>query len=92
MEWPARHGMLNRSLRVSVRLYQLLISPLLLPSCRFLPSCSDYAIEAIGRHGALRGLGLALWRLARCNPWGGSGYDPVPDHGGCHLPRTSPGR
>jgi uncharacterized protein len=91
MDWPARHGMLTWSLRVFVRLYQLLISPLLLPSCRFLPSCSDYASEAIERHGALRGLGLALWRLARCNPWGGSGYDPVPDSGSCHLPRTSPG-
>ena len=55
-----------------------LISPLLPPSCRFLPSCSDYAVEAIERHGALVGLGLALRRLARCHPWGGSGYDPVP--------------
>ena len=91
MDWPARHGMVNWSLRVFVRLYQLLISPLLLPSCRFLPSCSDYAIEAIERHGALRGVGLALWRLARCNPWGSSGYDPVPDPGGCHSPRISPG-
>ena len=91
MDWPARRGMLKWSLRVFVRLYQLLISPLLLPSCRFLPSCSDYAIEAIERHGALQGLGLALWRLARCNPWGGSGYDPVPDPGGCHLLKTKPG-
>ena len=79
MDWPARQGVLNWSLRAFVRIYQLLISPLLLPSCRFLPSCSDYAIEAIDRHGAVRGPGLALWRLARCNPWGGSGYDPVPD-------------
>ena len=91
MDWPAPHGLLNRTLRVLVRLYQLLISPLLLPSCRFLPSCSDYAIEAIEQHGALRGVGLALWRLARCHPWGGSGYDPVPDPGGRHLPRTSSG-
>jgi putative membrane protein insertion efficiency factor len=91
MDWPAPHGMLNRILRVLVRLYQLLISPLLLPSCRFLPSCSDYAIEAIEQHGALRGVGLGLWRLARCHPWGGSGYDPVPDPGGRHLPRTSSG-
>ena len=78
MGWPAPQGLLNWSLRAFVRIYQLLISPLLLPSCRFLPSCSDYAIEAIERHGPGRGLGLALWRLARCNPWGGSGYDPVP--------------
>jgi len=66
--------------RVAIRAYQLIISPLLPPSCRFLPSCSDYAIEALERHGALRGLGLALWRLARCHPWGGDGYDPVPRH------------
>jgi putative membrane protein insertion efficiency factor len=61
-----------------IRAYQLLVSPLLPPSCRFLPTCSDYAFEAIGRHGACRGLALAAWRLARCHPWGGSGYDPVP--------------
>jgi putative membrane protein insertion efficiency factor len=61
-----------------VRGYQLLISPLLAPSCRYLPSCSDYAIEALARHGALRGSVLALRRLCRCHPWGGSGYDPVP--------------
>jgi uncharacterized protein len=91
MDRPARHGMLNWSLRVFVRLYQLLISPLLLPSCRFLPSCSDYAIEAIERHGALRGLGLALWRLARCNPWGGNGYDPVPAPTAWRVPRPRPG-
>jgi hypothetical protein len=61
-----------------VRAYQLLVSPLLPPSCRYLPTCSDYAIDALRRHGALRGGGLALRRLARCHPWGGSGYDPVP--------------
>ena len=91
MDWPARPGMLNWSLRAFVRLYQFLISPLLLPSCRFLPSCSDYAIEAIERHGAVRGFGLALWRLARCNPWGGSGYDPVPDPATRHVPRSRRG-
>lgn len=70
--------LLNAGMRGAVRAYQLVVSPLLPPSCRFLPSCSDYAIEAIARHGAVRGGGLALWRLARCHPWGGSGYDPVP--------------
>lgn len=74
----ARAGMASL-LRGAIRAYQLLISPLLPPSCRFLPTCSDYACEAIGRHGALRGLALAAWRLARCHPWGGSGYDPVPE-------------
>jgi uncharacterized protein len=73
-------------MRAAVRAYQLIVSPLFPPSCRFLPSCSDYAIEALERHGALRGGGLALWRLARCHPWGGSGYDPIPQA----EPMTSP--
>ena len=67
-------------LRGLIGAYQLLISPLLLPSCRFEPSCSHYAQEAIAEHGALRGIVLALKRLSRCHPWGGSGYDPVPPH------------
>lgn len=67
-------------LRGLIGAYQLLISPLLLPSCRFEPSCSHYAQEAITEHGALRGLILTLKRLSRCHPWGGSGYDPVPPH------------
>jgi len=70
--------MLNWALRMIIRCYQLFISPLVPPSCRYLPSCSEYALEAIGRHGALVGLSLALRRLARCHPWGGGGYDPVP--------------
>jgi uncharacterized protein len=69
---------LNALLRGVIRAYQLGISPLLLPRCRYLPSCSDYATEAIATYGAGRGLWLALKRLSRCHPWGGSGYDPVP--------------
>jgi uncharacterized protein len=69
---------LNWTLRRLVRLYQLFVSPLLAPRCRYLPTCSDYAIEALARHGTLAGAWLALGRLARCHPWGGSGYDPVP--------------
>ncbi len=61
-----------------IRLYQYCLSPLLPPSCRFVPTCSAYAIEAITRHGVLRGGWLTLRRLARCHPWGGSGYDPIP--------------
>ncbi len=61
-----------------IRAYRLLLSPWLGHACRFQPSCSAYAIEALQTHGPLRGLWLTLHRLARCNPWGGSGYDPVP--------------
>ncbi|MBP1538962.1 MAG: membrane protein insertion efficiency factor YidD [Prevotella sp.] len=58
--------------------YQRFISPYTPPSCRFTPTCSEYAKEAIKKHGPVKGLGLAIWRILRCNPWGGSGYDPVP--------------
>ena len=61
-----------------VRFYQLCISPLKPPCCRFTPTCSAYAIEALRKHGPIKGLLLAIWRILRCNPWGGSGYDPVP--------------
>lgn len=58
--------------------YQRHISPLTPPVCRFTPSCSQYAVEAIKKHGPFKGMRLAIWRILRCNPWGGSGYDPVP--------------
>jgi len=61
-----------------IRLYQHLLAPFFRGSCRHLPSCSEYAREAIERHGAARGTVLALKRLARCHPLGSSGYDPVP--------------
>jgi uncharacterized protein len=66
-------------LRVLIRAWQLLLAPVLPPSCRFLPSCSHYAEEAVARHGPAKGSWLALCRVCRCHPWGGSGYDPVPD-------------
>jgi uncharacterized protein len=62
-----------------VKGYRLFISPLLLPTCRFQPTCSHYAIEAIDRFGAVRGTGLALRRILRCHPLNPGGYDPVPD-------------
>jgi uncharacterized protein len=60
-----------------IRLYQLLISPLVGPRCKYEPSCSRYATQAIREYGILRGLILAGWRLLRCNPWSHGGYDPV---------------
>ena len=65
-------------LAAPIRFYRAFISPLTPPSCRFTPTCSQYAIEALRKHGPFRGLALAVWRILRCNPWGGSGYDPVP--------------
>ncbi|MDP1993245.1 MAG: membrane protein insertion efficiency factor YidD [Syntrophales bacterium] len=62
---------------VLVRAYQICLSPFLLPCCRFYPSCSEFAIDAIRRHGPLKGSGLALLRLLRCHPWHPGGYDPV---------------
>lgn len=58
--------------------YQHAISPFTPAACRFTPTCSQYAKEAIVKHGPIKGLYLAVWRILRCNPWGGSGYDPVP--------------
>jgi putative membrane protein insertion efficiency factor len=61
-----------------IRLYQRWISPWTPPACRYTPTCSSYAIQALEMHGAARGSWLALRRLMRCHPWGGQGYDPVP--------------
>ena len=78
----AGYGRVGRGLglgiRGMIRAYQLLLAPVLPSSCRFYPSCSHYAAEAVARHGPGRGLLLATRRLLRCHPWGGSGYDPVP--------------
>jgi putative membrane protein insertion efficiency factor len=68
----------QRLLALLIRGYQRLLSPLLPPSCRFHPSCSQYALEAIHRHGALKGSWLAVRRLARCHPFNAGGFDPVP--------------
>jgi len=65
----------------AIRLYQILLSPLLPPACRFYPSCSNYALVAVERHGAVRGVWLAALRFARCHPWNPGGVDLVPSQG-----------
>ena len=71
---------ITRVLLAALRAYQYLLRPLLGANCRFYPSCSDYAKEAIERYGALRGSGLALRRVGCCHPFHPGGYDPVPEH------------
>lgn len=63
---------------ILIRAYQYIISPLTPPSCRFVPTCSQYSIEALMKHGLAKGLYLSIRRILRCHPWGGQGYDPVP--------------
>lgn len=70
--------LLTLILLLPIYFYKGAISPLTPPSCRFTPSCSTYAVEALRRHGPFKGLYLAIRRILRCHPWGGSGYDPVP--------------
>jgi uncharacterized protein len=65
-------------LKIFIRAYQLVLSPLIGPSCRFYPSCSQYGIEAIDTHGAIRGTWLTIKRISRCHPWHEGGFDPVP--------------
>lgn len=64
---------------IIIRLYQILISPLSQGKCRFIPTCSNYAIEAINRHGVIYGIYLSTGRILRCNPFNPGGYDPVPE-------------
>lgn len=63
---------------VLIKIYQYAISPYLMPSCRYTPSCSEYGKQAIQKHGPFKGGWLTIKRILSCNPWGGSGYDPVP--------------
>lgn len=76
-----------------IRFYQRCISPYTMPACRFSPTCSEYAVQAIERFGIFKGGALAAWRILRCNPWGGYGYDPVPEkkdkNTHCHHDRDS---
>lgn len=71
--------MIAKVLILGVRFYQRTFGAIMPPVCRYSPSCSAYAVEALQKHGAFRGGWLAARRLLRCNPWGGRGYDPVPD-------------
>ena len=68
----------SQLLLLPIYFYRNCISPLLPPTCRYTPTCSQYAIEAIKKHGPLKGLWLTIKRICRCHPWGGSGYDHVP--------------
>lgn len=70
--------MLTYILLAPIYFYRAFISPMIGPSCRFTPTCSKYAIEALKKHGPLKGLYLTIRRILKCHPWGGSGYDPVP--------------
>ena len=74
----ALSGALTALLCLPVYFYRYCISPLTPPSCRYTPTCSQYALEALKKHGPVKGLWLAIKRICRCHPWGGSGYDPVP--------------
>lgn len=71
-------SLIRRAICLPIYFYKGCVSPMLPPSCRYTPTCSQYAIEAIMKHGPVRGSWLAAKRILRCHPWGGSGYDPVP--------------
>jgi uncharacterized protein len=85
---------MKRLVTIMIRFYQRFVSPPLHwlggpgSGCRFTPTCSEYFLQAVLKHGLLRGSWLGLWRIARCNPWGGSGHDPVPDACCCSQPPT----
>jgi uncharacterized protein len=81
MSISMRHGA-QRLLLQMLRGYKWLLSPLLPPSCRYVPTCSEYAMEAVARYGAIRGIVMAGWRVLRCHPLAASGYDPVVSTGG----------
>lgn len=69
---------MTRILLLLIKAYRFLISPMLGPSCRFTPTCSEYAVEALKKYGALKGMWLSIKRVGRCHPWHDGGYDPLP--------------
>ena len=85
---------LSSLLKLPIWVYRWFVSPILPMSCRFEPTCSTYAIEALDRHGPVLGLWLAVRRVVRCQPWGGMGYDPVPERpaGANERPISAGGR
>ena len=84
---PPAEGLAVRAALVALRAYKLLLSPVFTGACRFHPSCSTYAADALRAHGLVAGTWLSVRRLARCHPFGGSGYDPVPPHRPFRAPR-----
>ena len=84
---PKPRSIPARALALCIIAYRRWISPALPARCRFYPSCSAYALEAVSRHGAIRGTGLAIWRLLRCHPFHPGGFDPVPPRRG-HSPHS----
>ncbi len=79
MTTAGRGGFLARSVIAAIELYRHMISPLRLPSCRFMPTCSQYAVEALAEYGLIRGGWLSIVRLAKCGPWHHGGWDPIPE-------------
>jgi len=77
--WNGLKSIISAFFLVLIKIYQYLISPILPNACRYTPTCSQYGVEAIKRHGPFKGGWLTLKRISRCHPWGGNGHDPVPD-------------
>jgi putative membrane protein insertion efficiency factor len=76
-------------LSLPIRAYRKLLSPLLPSACRYHPTCSQYALDALAEHGPIYGLLLAMWRIVRCAPWGSYGFDPVPSRGSSPSPKDA---
>ncbi|MGI8893886.1 MAG: membrane protein insertion efficiency factor YidD [Bacteroidia bacterium] len=72
-------NLLKKFFILIIRFYKSFISPFLMPACRYTPTCSQYGVEAISKHGPYKGIWLTIKRIMSCNPWGGHGYDPVPE-------------
>jgi uncharacterized protein len=82
----------KKAVKAPVYFYRYVISPVIGPRCRHLPTCSQYALDAIDMNGAWVGSWLAVWRVLRCNPWGSHGFDPAPDLSGAGIPYWAPWR